>query len=154
VTLPPFQALIDEHGADVHRFLVAAVGPVDGADCFQETFLVALRAYPSLRDDSNLRGWLFTIAHRKTIDVHRARAKAPVAVGSVPDRSGGSGDRDDGDLWDRVRELPAKQRTAVVHRFLGELPYSQIAEILECSEAAARQNVQHALRTLRKEMVR
>jgi DNA-directed RNA polymerase specialized sigma24 family protein len=157
VTLPPFQALIDEYGSEVHRFLVAAVGPIDGADCFQETFISALRAYPSLRDDSNLRGWLFTIAHRKTIDVHRARAKAPVPVGAVPERSSsvaGGGEVADEGLWGQVRELPAKQRTAVVHRFLGDLPYSEIAGILECTEAAARQNVQHALKTLRKEMVR
>ena len=57
-------------------------------------------------------------------------------------------------LWDRVRALPPKQRTAVVHRFVGDLAYAEIAEVLGCSEEAARQNVQHGLRALRKEYVR
>ena len=74
MALPPFQALIDEHRVDIYRFLRASVGPDEADDCFQETFIAALRAYPRLRADSNLRGWLFTIAHRKALDSHRARA--------------------------------------------------------------------------------
>ena len=50
VELPPFQALLDAHGRDVHRFLMRDVGPVDADDCYQETWLAALRAYPRLRD--------------------------------------------------------------------------------------------------------
>jgi RNA polymerase sigma factor (sigma-70 family) len=154
VTLPPFQALVDQHGADVHRFLVGCVGPVDAADCLQETFLSALRAYPDLRDASNLRGWLFTIAHRKTLDLHRSRSRAAVPVGAVPEGGAGASriaEPADEGLWERVRSLPPKQRTAIVHRFVGDLPYSEIAAVLGCSEAAARQNVQHGLRALRKE---
>src|SRR5436190_42493 len=83
VRLPPFQALLDAHGRDVQRFLIASVGPVDADDCYQETWLAALRAYPDLRDASNLRSWIFTIAHRKVIDHARARARRAVPVGEV-----------------------------------------------------------------------
>ena len=76
VSLPPFQRLVDAHATGVHRYLVAAVGREDAADCFQETFLAALRAYPALRSDENLRGWLFTIARNKALDSHRARGPA------------------------------------------------------------------------------
>ena len=79
MTLPPFQTLLDEHAADLHRFLVASVGPHDGADCFQETVISALRAYPGLRHADNLRGWLFTIAHRKVID-HARRVRRHAAA--------------------------------------------------------------------------
>ena len=44
--LPPFQRLLEEHRVAVYRFLVAAVGPQEADDCFQETFLAAMRAYP------------------------------------------------------------------------------------------------------------
>ena len=71
LTLPPFQELIDAHGRDVHRFLRSLVGQ-DADDCYQETWIAALRAYPRLRDDSNLRGWILTVAHRKAIDRIRA----------------------------------------------------------------------------------
>src|ERR1700710_1921300 len=80
VPLPPFQALIDAHGRDVHRFLAASVGPVEADDCYQETWLAALRAYPRLRDASNLKGWILTVAHRKAIDHVRARSRRAVPV--------------------------------------------------------------------------
>src|SRR6266581_1155575 len=71
VHLPPFQALIDAHAAELHRFLAASVGPDRAEDCLQETFLSALRAYPRLRHADNLRAWLYTIAQRKATDAVR-----------------------------------------------------------------------------------
>ena len=65
------------------RLLVSIVGPADAEDCFQETFIAALRAYPRLRPDSNLRSWVLTIAHRKALDVHRARARRALPVADV-----------------------------------------------------------------------
>ena len=62
------------------RYLVAAVGSSDAEDCFQETFIAALRAYPRLRAGSNLRAWVLTIAHRKALDAHRARSRRAVPV--------------------------------------------------------------------------
>lgn len=78
---PPFQTLLDEYGPCVHRFLLARVGRVDADDCYQETWIAALRAYPSLRHHENLRGWILRIAARKAIDHARARRRAPVPVG-------------------------------------------------------------------------
>ena len=46
---PPFQVFLDENRDAVWRFLVSSVGPVEAEDCFQETFIVGLRAYPRLR---------------------------------------------------------------------------------------------------------
>ena len=77
---PPFQRLLDDHADTVLRFLAGSVGPVDADDCFQETVIAALRAYPRLRHADNLRGWLLTIAHRKALDHHRARARRAVPV--------------------------------------------------------------------------
>lgn len=146
--LPPFQNLLDAHGVDLHRFCVAQVGADAGADCFQEAIIAALRAYPSLTSTANLRGWLFTIAHRKMIDHHRAVARRPVPVGAVPEREVAEL-TPDGDLWAAVAALPDKQRGAVTMRYLADLPYSEIAGALDCTEAAARQSVRAALANLR-----
>src|SRR5579884_2140370 len=120
VRLPPFQTLLDTHGPDVHRFLVASVGRLDADDCYQETWLSALRAYPKLKDASNLRSWIFTVAHRKVIDHARARRRIAVPVGDVPEPAGASDapNPPDDDLWARVRELPPKQRTALALRYV------------------------------------
>ena len=151
MNLPPFQQLLDAHGADLHRFCVAQAGPHHGSDCFQESVLSALRAYPDLRDDRNLRGWLFTIAHRKVLDHHRATARRPVPVPEVPERSSPAPSLD-GDVWGVVRRLPDKQRGAIALRYLGDLPYADIGVVLGCSEAAARQNVRTGLAALRLEV--
>ena len=134
MALPPFQALIDDHRDDIYRFLRASVGPDDADDCFQETFISALRGYPRLRADSNLRGWLFTIAHRKALDTYRARGRRPLPLP---------------ELWREVAALPAKQRAALLLRFAGDLAYREIGDAMESTEEAARQNVHEGLRKLR-----
>lgn len=155
VHLPPFQTLLDAHGRDVHRFLVATVGRVDADDCYQETWLAALRAYPRLRDASNLRSWIFTVAYRKAIDLTRARRRTAVPVAEVPDLpvDAAPTDRDDG-LWDSVRALPDKQRTALALRYLADAGYDDIAAVMSTSQDAARHNVHEALKRLRTEYQR
>jgi RNA polymerase sigma factor (sigma-70 family) len=152
VRLPPFQTLLDAHGRDVHRFLVASVGRIDADDCYQETWLAALRAYPRLRDASNLRSWIFTVAHRKVIDHVRARRRIAVPVGDVPERP--ATDRPaspDDDLWAHVRDLPPKQRTALALRYVADAGYGEISNVMGTSEDAARRNVHEALKRLRTE---
>lgn len=150
--LPPFQQLLDAHGRDVHRFLVATVGRVEADDCYQETWLAALRAYPRLRQDSNLRGWILTVAHRKAIDHIRARGRRAVPVATVPEQPAPPlPGRPDEALWAGVRELPAKQRTALALRYVTDAAYEDIAAVMGISEEAARRNVHEALKRLRME---
>jgi RNA polymerase sigma factor (sigma-70 family) len=171
VRLPPFQALLDAHGRDVHRFLASMVGAVDADDCYQETWLAALRAYPRLKDAANLRSWILTIAHRKAIDHVRARARraVPVASGSaavsdavsdagsaaVPAASLAAGpaplEPPDDALWAEVASLPDKQRTAIALHFVLDAAYAEIGTVMQTSEEAARRNVHEGLKRLRKE---
>src|SRR5689334_12326805 len=97
--LPPFQLTVDQHRAQLERFLAATVGPDDAQDCLQETLIAALRAYPRLRAGSNVRAWLFTIARNKALDEHRARARRPVPVLAVPESGAAvAADGDDPEL--------------------------------------------------------
>lgn len=147
---PPFATLLEEQRVRVYRFLLAAVGPNDADDCFQETFMAALRAYPRLRDGSNLRAWILTIATRKAIDHGRARARRPVPVERVPERPAPVAlDGDDPELWRAVRTLPPMQRAAVIHRYVLDLPYADVARALGCTEEAARANAYEGRRKLR-----
>jgi RNA polymerase sigma factor (sigma-70 family) len=152
VALPPFQVLIDAHGDAVHRFLVASAGPGAADDCFQETFIAALRGYPRLRNGSNLRAWLFTIARSKAIDHHRATRRAPLPVGELPEQAAPAhAEAPNGDLWAAVAALPEKQRAAVVLRFVADLSHREIGAVLDCSDAAARRSVHEGLKRLREE---
>jgi RNA polymerase sigma factor (sigma-70 family) len=147
--LPPFQEVIDRHGRDVYRVCVAVAGPAGADDCYQDTMLAALAAYPRLRDPGVVRSWLLTIASRKAIDSHRVRAREPVPVaepdaGAAPERT-----TTDAGVWAEVRTLPDKQRLAVAYRFVADLAYREIAAAMDTSEEAARRNVFEGLRRLR-----
>ncbi len=153
--IPPFQAFLDAQGPVVYRFLRASVGANDVDDCFQETFLAALRAYPKLRDGTNLRGWILTIAGRKAIDASRSKRRRALPVRDPVElrHESSDGHRDvidlDDPLWRAVRHLPDRQRVAVVHRVLLDRPYTELAAVMDCSVQTARAHVYQALKTLR-----
>jgi DNA-directed RNA polymerase specialized sigma24 family protein len=126
---------------------------VEAEDAWSETFLAALRAYPDLRPGSNVRGWLVTIAHNKAIDPLRVRTRVPVPAGALPEgRPGGvpAPEPPDADLHGALAALPPKQRGAVVYRYLADLPYAEVAALLECSPAAARRSAADGIATLRR----
>ncbi len=150
--LPPFQRFLDAHRDDVLRYLIASLGRDDAEDAFQETFISALRAYPRLRADSNLRGWVLTIAHRKALDVHRARGRNPVPVAEIHDRPADAGADGPDDHWERVRALPARQREVLTLRYAADLSHAEIAIALGCTEEAARRAAADGLKNLRKEL--
>jgi RNA polymerase sigma factor (sigma-70 family) len=152
--LPPFQELLDAHSESVLGFLRGIVGPADADDCFQETFMAALRAYPRLEHGAELRAWLMTIARNKAFDHRRAAARrpAPVAEPPEPRQANGRGPDDTvvaTELWTVVASLPEGQRSAVALRYAAGLRYREIATALECSEDAARRRVSDGLRSLR-----
>jgi RNA polymerase sigma factor (sigma-70 family) len=150
-SVPPFQDFLEKNREVVYRFLLASVGSAEADDCFQDTFLSALRAYPRLRDGSNLRGWVLTIATRKAIDAHRARARRPSPTADIGTEDPAPASPElDGSLWEAVRGLPARQRAALAHRFVLDLSYREIADAIGGSEEAARANVYQGLRTLRR----
>jgi RNA polymerase sigma factor (sigma-70 family) len=150
--LPPFQILLDEHAGDVMAVLRGAVGRSDAEDCFQETFLAALRAYPKLNDDRNLRGWLLTIAHRKAIDHHRANGRRPVPVAEIVEQAPAVELPHEDGVWAMVGGLPPKQRAAVALRYACDLPHAEIAAALGCSPDAARRSLHEGIKRLRKEL--
>jgi RNA polymerase sigma factor (sigma-70 family) len=159
--LPPFQAFVDEHRGPVLGFLRAMVGPGDADDCFQETFIAALRGYPRA-DRRNMRAWVMTIARNKAIDHHRARARRPMPADPTgrgaeqavaePIDAALDGLDGGGEVWAHVAELSPGQRAAVALRFAADLAYREIGAALDCSEAAARRRVHDALEALRRRL--
>jgi len=148
-TQVPFQALIDGHARVVAAFLCGMLPADDVDDVLQETLLAALRAYPGF-DGANPRAWLLTIARRKAVDEHRARARRPGPLTAPDDLAAAKPAEDrDPELWGRVAALPPKQRAAIVLRFAVDLRYRDVAAALGCSEEAARRSVHEGVRRLR-----
>ncbi len=152
VRVRPFEDVVAEHGATVLRVCRAVVGPVDAEDAWSETFLSALRAYPDLPADANVEAWLVTIAHRRAVDVGRARSRRPVPTDTLPERPATHADpaARDPDLWSALQRLPTKQRQALAYHHIAGLPFAEIAELLGNSPDAARRAAADGLKTLRK----
>jgi RNA polymerase sigma factor (sigma-70 family) len=144
----PFEEVVTAYGPMVLRVCRAVLGSADAEDAWSETFLSALKAYPELPATANVEAWLVTIAHRKAIDVARAKARRPVTVPEVPERPGRPEESDD-ELWAALGALPDKQRAAVAYHYLGGLPYREVAEITGGSTDAARRAAADGIRTLR-----
>ncbi|MCW2749412.1 MAG: polymerase subunit sigma [Aeromicrobium sp.] len=145
---PPFEGVVAEHSATVLRVCRAVLGADEADDAWSETFLAAMRAYPDLPGDANLQAWLVTIAHRKAIDVTRARQRRALPVEAVPDAAATSVDGHD-ELWQALKALPDKQRQAVAYHHLGGLPYQDVAEILGGTTDAARRAAADGMKALR-----
>ena len=155
--LPPFQALLDEHRTDLYRFCVATAGRGEADDCFQETWIAALRAYPKLRStreparlavpDRPEQGDRPAPFARTPAGAGRGRARARPPPSRRPRRRSTASS----ELWAALRGLPPKQRTAVFCRTVLGMPYAELAELLESSEDAARRNVFEGLKRLREE---
>ena len=148
----PFENLVERHGGTVLRVCRVIVGPHDAEDAWSETFLAALRAYPDLPGTASTEAWLVTIAHRKAIDVLRARKRQPAPVGEVPEMPTALGlpGAGDGDLWQAVAALPDKQRQAVAYHYVAGLAYAEVAQILGGTTDAARRAAADGIKNLRK----
>lgn len=148
----PFERIVSAHGMTVLRVCRAVLGPhTDADDAWSETFLAAMRAYPQLPDDANVQAWLVTIAHRKALDVIRSRKRqhALVEAAGWQALTGGPEHTEQLDLWVLVNALPDRQRQVIAYRYLGGLPYKDIAGLLGGSPEAARRAAADGLKSLR-----
>jgi RNA polymerase sigma factor (sigma-70 family) len=126
---------------------------VDAQDVLQSTFASAFVALRRGRRDAPLRPWLFRIAHNEAISLIRRR-RSDVELADSAERCVGSAeDRADERarlalLVEDLRELPDRQRSALVMRELSGLSHEEIAVVLETSIGAAKQAVFEARRAL------
>lgn len=71
-TRAEFEELVTEIRPQLHRYVTRMIGSVvDGEDVVQEALTKAYNSLELLTSKSNLRGWLFRIAHNKAIDFLR-----------------------------------------------------------------------------------
>ena len=149
---PPFETVVEAHGALVWRVCRAMLAEADADDAWSETFLAALRAYPTLTPDSNVAAWLVTIAHRKALDSIRSSGRRAEPTAEVPTAAAPPAAlaAEHQELWRAVAALPVKQRSALVYRHLAGFSYDEIGRLLGSSPTAARRSVSDALANLRR----
>ncbi len=117
-----------------YRGGVAAVTGYDAArDVVQEAFAQALRDRKDYRGDGSLAAWVWQIAFRtavrtRTKDGRELTLDELVEAAPVP-----RAERDP-ELAEAVRGLAPRRRLVVYLRYFADLPYAEIASLLDISE--------------------
>jgi len=149
-----FTEMVKEYQPNIYsgaRRLTA--GTHDAQDVAQDTFV---RAYKALHEygpdriaELRLRPWLWTIA----LNLCRNRARSRVTEHELRDHDGGG--TDDPETFDdttwriRLGSLNDPQRTAVVLRYVLDLPIAEIAEITGRPEGTVKADISRGLDRLR-----
>ena len=155
MSLPPFEHVVRDHGARVLAICRARVDAVDVDHAWSETFLAALSAWPDLPEDLDVAAWLATVARRKCVDVHRARARRRAdPVADLPEVPAEDGATEDEGVWRHGASLPPKQRQVITYRYLGGLSHARIADLVGGTEAAVRRAASDGLKSLRERGIR
>ncbi|HEX9298379.1 MAG TPA: RNA polymerase sigma factor [Polyangiaceae bacterium] len=157
-----FATLVRRH----HRHLRAYCARMSGSaalgdDLAQEILLTIWQARGSYEPRGRFRSYLFTIAHRRCFNELRHRAGDDAPTADLPETPVESNQFDElvaGERRRRVHaymhKLPADQRRALLLRYVAELEYDEIAEIVARSEATVRTRVFLGLARLRKWMTK
>jgi RNA polymerase sigma-70 factor, ECF subfamily len=112
-------------------------------------------------DDDDFRRWLFTIAHRRSVDAIRrvVRTSEPrpmLAVRAADHAAGADLEHDDHDALDRaialLAALPDDQAEAVMLRVVNDLPTADVAAVMGISQGNVRVLVHRGLMRLRRKL--
>ena len=124
----------------------------DAADAVQSTMLRAMNALDGEQREIAVRPWLYRIAHNEAMTLLRRPKEehgAEAEVVTVSDVEADAAVRAHlCAVLDDIRELPERQRSALVMRELSGLSYDEIGTALETSEAGAKQAVYDARQAL------
>jgi len=140
---------------DLYRFCLAMLGnPQDAQDAVQNTMVKVLRALPGEQRRIELKPWLYRIARNESVELVRKRQD--VAEGEAEELQSTVEIASTVETRERLRlliadlrELPERQRAALVMRELGGLAFAQIAAAFDSSEGVARQTIYEARLSLR-----
>jgi RNA polymerase sigma factor (sigma-70 family) len=134
-------------------------GAVEPDDLASETFIGVFTGLNGFSgDEAALRGWVFTIAHRRLVDDWRRRSRRPQVAddpGDLTELYGGDVEDDalTGLGTDTVHrlcaELPDDQRAVLLMRILADLTIEQVAQAMDRSVGATKALQRRGLRTLR-----
>ncbi len=144
-----FGVIFNRYHQELHRYCISILrNAEDAGDALQSTMLRALNALEGDDREIALRPWLYRIAHNESITLLRRRVRT--AKLRMPARSdeGAEVRADVRELLGDLRELPERQRGALVMRELGGLEYSEIADAFDTTPTAAKQATYDARRAL------
>ena len=153
-----FNILVRTHQRGVYAIVFSMVkdhGTTD--DIVQDSFVKAYKNINSFEERSSFKSWLYSIAINTAKNALKASSLRDMVdyesvVLHVTPRAGESIEDQElqAMLAEEIEKLPAKQKLALTLRIFDELPFKEIAEIMECPYDTAKANFRHAINSLRK----
>ena len=152
--------LFNRHARPLYGFFVRLTGDRTGSDdMVQQVFHRILRYRHTYRDVGSFTGWMYIIARRVVADFqrHRALHVPPAdepALDQLPDESihvaAAAEAGDETALLHRaLAALPADVREVIVLARFQELPYEEVARVLDISLSAVKTRIHRAMKDLR-----
>jgi RNA polymerase sigma-70 factor (ECF subfamily) len=148
-----FLGLYESYAAEIYRFALWLAGDCyDAEDITSETFIRAWVNRDTIRTET-LKAYLFTIARNIFLQRQRERKRQVVFEDVYPDEVPGPHKQvETHQQLSRVQEfltsLPEVDRAAFILRVQHELPYAEIARVLELSLSAAKVKVHRVRKKL------
>ncbi len=160
ITKEEFSAIYDSHAEKIYRFIYYKTLHRETAeDLTSHTFMNALEHMDQFDPKrGSITVWLYRIARNLIID-HYRRKRSTVDIDDVWDLA--SGDDPASEVHDSIRieevkaalgKLPREQRDIVILRIWEDMPYKEIALVLEKSESACKMTFSRVMARLREEL--
>lgn len=140
-----------------HRFRAfvggayAVVGEPEAArDVVQEAFARALRDRGRFRAEGTLEAWLWRIVVNVARDAARRSRFADLSADELAELATlGAEPTGASDLREDLRGLPERQRLAVFLHYFADLPYDEVARLLDVAPGTIAASLNAARKTLR-----
>ena len=129
----------------------AVVGEPEAArDVVQEAFARALRERSGFRGEGPVEAWLWRIVVNVARDTARRSRFADLSADELGELASLRADyRDHGDLREELRALPERQRLAVFFHYYADLPYEDVADLLDIAPGTVAASLNAARKALR-----
>jgi len=153
-----FNMLVRNHQRGVYAIVFSMIKDHDTTDdIVQDTFIKAYKNIQTFEGKSSFKSWLYSIAINTAKNTLKASSLRDMVdyenvVLQVTPRAGESIEDQElqSILSEEIEKLPSKQKMALTLRIFDELPFKEIAEIMECPYDTAKANFRHAINSLRK----
>jgi RNA polymerase sigma-70 factor (ECF subfamily) len=120
------------------------------ADAVQESFVRLIRRWDKVCAYEDPAGWVRRVALNQIRDHHRALGRRTKLLQRIEQQSGPADCvlATDQELWEELRSLPERQRTALALHYVGDLTAREVAEVMKVSEGTVARHLYRALQTL------
>jgi RNA polymerase sigma-70 factor (sigma-E family) len=142
------------HAPDAVRLAFLLTGDGELArDLVQDAFVRVAARWPRVRDPERFRSYLRkTVANLAKNHFRRRALERRHLAGQVTTHVPAPESSTRDDIFDRLLELPVRQRTAIVLRYYLDLSEREAADAMGCSVAALKSLSGRGLRQLREEV--